>query len=215
MAQHGLLARCLAFLGDVLRADWYDCGKTTERRGIATLRTPHFCALVASILLPVPVSADVAAVAQTFVNVCPAALIQGTSPLDLGMEPQVEGISRVLTREVVATMPGVFWRNDATQVTMSLPLGGLICVLGGEVGEPLSALEAFDEWRARHTNVLQLNQTKTLGQTAAGAGVFLELCLMDPSDHKEHRVIGEINKRAESWSLNLTLHRDVACEASN
>jgi hypothetical protein len=112
-------------------------------------------------------------------------------------------------------MPGVFWRNGATEVTMSLPLGGLSCVVGGEVGEPLSSLAEFDQWRARHPNVLLLNETKTLDQSAASAGVFLELCLIDPSYHREHRIIGEINRRPENWSLNHALHRNVACKASN
>ncbi|NSX55961.1 hypothetical protein [Parasulfitobacter algicola] len=166
-------------------------------------------------LLPAPANADVSAVTQAFVNVCPAALIRGVSPLDLGMGPQVEGTSRVLTKELIAAMPGVFWRNDATEVTMSLPLGGMSCVVIGEVGAPHFSLAEFDEWRARHPNMLQLIETQTLRQSASNAGVFLELCLMDPSDHREHRVIGEISKRQDGWSLNLAMHRDEACKYSS
>lgn len=141
--------------------------------------------------------------------------MRGASPFDLGMEPQIEGISPVLTSEVIATMPGVFWRNDATRVTMSLPSGGLFCVISGEVADPVSSMEEFDQWRAIRPDVLQLKQIRTLGQSAASAGVFLELCLVDPTDHKEHRVIGEVNKRTENWAMSLTLHRDAACAASN
>lgn len=168
-----------------------------------------------SALLSVPARADVSAILRTFVDVCPPALIQEVSPLRLGMVPQKEGISRVITTELISSMPGVFWRDDATGVIMSLPLGRLTCSVGGEIGEPTSSLAAFDRWRAEHPNLLRLIDTQTFGSTDPNEGVFLELCLVGPSDVSEHLVTGEINRRQNGWSLNLTLYRNKACRSPN
>ncbi|MDX8348031.1 hypothetical protein SLH49_08535 [Cognatiyoonia sp. IB215446] len=170
-------------------------------------------ALASSILLSVAARADVSDVAQAFVDICPSVLIQEISPRDLGMVPQVDGISPVITKELIANMPGVFWRSEATDVTLSLPLGRLVCSVGGEVDDPSTSLAAFEKWRVEHPNRLQLIKTQTLGQSGSRAGLLLELCLRDPVDLKDHRAVGEVNTRPQGWSLTLTLHRDEACEA--
>ena len=168
-------------------------------------------ALVSLAVLAQAASADVSTIAEAFVDMCPSALARGISPRDLGMVPQVDGMSQVITKELIESMPGVFWRSETTDVRMSLPLGRLSCGVGGAISNPSAALAAFEDWGLEHPARLQIIETQTFGQSSSTAGVLLELCLWDPSDQSENRAIGEMTKGAEGWALNLTLYLHEAC----